>query len=49
MSMYYIYEAGKGMSTMQRPVDWREIFMKQSVGKLKKNWTSRIFVYPGYV
>ena len=31
-----IYKAGKRMSTMQCPVDWREIFMKQSVGKCKQ-------------
>ena len=28
----------------QRPVDWREIFVKQSVGKCKQI-TSRIFVF----
>ena len=26
----------KGLSIMQSPVDWREIFMKPSVGKYKQ-------------
>ena len=31
-----VYRAGKGLSIMQSPVDWREIFMRQSVGKCKQ-------------
>ena len=31
-----VYKAGKRLSIMQSPVDWREIFMKQSVGKCKQ-------------
>ena len=31
-----VYIAGKMLSIMQRPVDWREIFMKQSAGKCKQ-------------
>ena len=31
-----VYKAGKKLSIMQSPGDWREIFMKQSVGKHKQ-------------
>ena len=39
-------KAGKRLSIMQRPVDWREIFMKQSAANAnEKKLTFRIFVY----
>ena len=31
-----VYKAGKRLSIMQSPVDWRKIFMKQSVGNSKQ-------------
>ena len=31
-----VYKLEKRLSIMQSPVDWREIFMRQSVGKCKQ-------------
>ena len=44
-----VYEAGKRLSIIQHPVDWIEIFMKQSVGKCKQINFWNLFVKLVYI